>query len=163
MCSQFYGVKDRASNTVSANTDEYEIEMFIADFPQFTKKCEDGTRELLVPQSMLDQILVETNSVILKSRWFEKWRRIAGLYTAHYVTLYLESFADSSETAAEAASSGAVLGTVKSASVDDASVTYDTGAVVKGTEKWGNWNATKYGQQLASEARLYGLGGTLVI
>ena len=163
MTSQFFGVKERASNIVADNSDVYTQEMFIDDYPQFTKKEEDGTRDLLIPQNMLDHLISETNSVILKSRWFEKWRRIAGLYTAHYVTLYLESFADSSETAEEAASTGKVLGTVKSASVDDASVTYDTSAVVKGTEKWGNWNATKYGQQLASEARLYGLGGTLVI
>ena len=41
----------------------------------------------------------------------------------------------------------------------DTQISYDNSAVTIGTEKWGSWNATQYGQQLATLARLVGMGG----
>ena len=52
---------------------------------------------------------------------------------------------------------------MKSETLGDTSVTYDTAALTKATEDWGSLNATQYGQILATEARLVGMGGTLVI
>jgi hypothetical protein len=42
-------------------------------------------------------------------------------------------------------------------------VSYDTSAVTKGTEDWGDLNATTYGQLLANRAKLIGMSGTLAI
>ena len=40
---------------------------------------------------------------------------------------------------------------------------YDNTATNAGTEKWGAWNLTKYGSQLATMARMLGIAGTYVI
>ena len=86
-----------------------------------------------------------------------------GLYVAHYCTLYLRTYAESSATPAQAAASGALVGVVQSATLGDSSVSYDTSALTKGTEDWGDLNATTYGQMLANKAKLIGMAGTLVI
>ena len=54
-----------------------------------------------------------------------------------------------------AANVGATLG--------DSSVTYDTAALTRATEGWGDLNATQYGQMLATRAPRAGMGGTYVI
>ena len=56
----------------------------------------------------------------------------------HYVTLMLRVYIPSSETAQDAAASGTLTGVVKSATLGDASVTYDTSAITAGTEDWGD-------------------------
>ena len=52
---------------------------------------------------------------------------------------------------------------MKSATLGDSSVSYDTTAVTKGTEDWGDLNSTTYGQMLANRAKLIGAGGSYVI
>ena len=75
----------------------------------------------------------------------------------------LDALAPASAAFDQAAASGALVGVVKSATLGDSSVTYDTSAVTKGTEEWGDLNATTYGQMLANRAKLIGLGGSYVI
>ena len=43
------------------------------------------------------------------------------------------------------------------------SISYDNSAITTGTEKWGAWNATQYGAQLVTMARMVGMGGMYVI
>ena len=103
------------------------------------------------------------NACVQPDKWLESWRYAAGLYVAHYATLYLRTYAPSNTTAQQAAASGALVGVVKSATLGDSSVTYDTTAVTKGTEDWGDLNSTTYGQMLANRAKLVGLGGSYAI
>lgn len=72
-------------------------------------------------------------------------------------------WAERSGSPAQAASSGALVGVVHSAKLGQDSITYDTAALTKGTENWGDLNATQYGQLLAARARLAGMGGTYVL
>jgi len=166
---QFFGVIGAASNIVPGNNSVYTQDMFLEDFPQFaTKNASDGTPPVvtyvgLIPEQMLSQFIAMANAAIQEARWFDKWRYAMGLYIAHYSTLYLRAYADGSPSASAAANSGAILGLVNSASLGDASVTYDTKALVAATEKWGAWNATTYGQLLVTEARLVGMGGAFII
>ena len=55
------------------------------------------------------------------------------------------------------------MGMVKSATLGDASVTYDTTAITQGTADWGDLNSTTYGQLLANRAKLVGMGGSYAI
>lgn len=55
------------------------------------------------------------------------------------------------------------MGVVASAKLGQDSVTYDTDALTKATEDWGDLNATQYGQLLATKARLVGMGGSYVL
>lgn len=155
---QFFGVRAVAAN-IGQGTGNYTAEQFQQDYPQFFN--EYGT--CLVPPVMLTEILNMANACVQPDKWLESWRYAVGLYVAHYATLYLRTYAESSPTAAQAAATGALVGVVKSAALGDSSVSYDTTALTKGTEDWGDLNATSYGQMLANRAKLIGLGGSYVI
>ena len=99
----------------------------------------------------------------MPARWGSQWRYAAGLYTAHYAALYLKTYSDGSETPAEVAAAAEQQGLVSSATMGDTSVSYDNRVVNAGTEKWGSWNETVYGSQLATLARMLGIGGTYAI
>ena len=154
---QFFGVKAAAAN-IGTGVGNYTVEQFREDYPQFF----NSEGYFLGSLPMLEQIVEMANAAIQPDKWLESWRYAAGLYTAHYATLSLRGYAASSETPEQAAS-GALVGVVKSASLGDASVSYDTSAITAGTEDWGDLNATTYGQMLANRAKLIGMGGTLVL
>ena len=161
--SQFYGIRAAAANIGQAQGN-YTVEQFQTDFPQFfTAGTEETPAACLVPAAMLAEIINMANACIQPDKWLESWRYAVGLYVAHYATLYLRTYAESSPTAAQAAASGALVGIVKSATLGDSSVSYDTTAVTKGTEDWGDLNSTTYGQMLANRAKLIGAGGSYVI
>lgn len=82
---------------------------------------------------------------------------------AHFSALYLKTYSDGSATAAQAAGSGQQTGLISEASMGDTSVKYDNEAITLSMAKWGSWNATQYGQQLISMARMIGMGGMYVI
>lgn len=147
-----------------AGGEPYTEEMFREDFPQFTKKVtpeNDGDPEIqdLLPQGILQMFLEQVNDSVLPSRWGSMWRYAAGLYLAHFAAMYLKTYAPESSGAAQAAAKAQPAGVIKNATMGDTSVSYDNSAVTIGTEKWGSWNATQYGQQLATLARLVGMGG----
>lgn len=156
--NQFFGIKARAAN-IGSEKGNYTIDMFRADFPQFF--ASDGSP--LLPENALEQIIDLANVSIQPDKWLEWWQMAAGWFVAHNVTMFLKTYAASSETPSQAAASGALTGIVKSARLGDRQVEYETGALTKGTEAWGDLNATTYGQLLASKAKLVGLAGTLCI
>lgn len=155
---QFYGVRAAAAN-IGQSQGDYTAQEFQQDFPQFFTP--DGVS--LIPCSMLMEIINMANASVQPDKWLESWRYAVGLYVAHYATLYLRTYAQSSPTAAQAAASGALVGVVKSATLGDSSVSYDTSALTKGTENWGDLNATTYGQMLANRAKLIGAAGSYAI
>ena len=158
MRAQFQGVREAAAN-ISRGKGCYTAEMFLEDFPQFFDKAMMS----LVPYGLLGDFIRQANAAISPDRWLEGWRYAAGLYVAHNAALYLRTFAESSDTPAQAAATGATGGVVKSATLGDSSVTYDTDSLTKATADWGDLNATQYGQILATKARMVGMGGSYVI
>ena len=155
---QFFGVRAAAAN-IGQGRGDYTVEQFQADYPQFFTA--EGVS--LLPPPMLCKVIDMANTAVQPDKWLDEWRFAVGLYTAHYVTLFLRSYAPSNETPQQAAASGALVGVVKSATLGDSSVTYDTSAITAGTEDWGDLNSTTYGQMLANRAKLIGLAGMTVI
>ena len=155
---QFFGVKAAAAN-IGTGVGDYTVEQFREDYPQFF----NSEGYFLGSLSMLEQIIQMANVSIQPDKWLDSWRYAAGLYVAHYATLSLRGYAESNETPQQAAASGALVGMVKSATLGDASVTYDTAAITAGTEDWGDLNSTTYGQILANRAKLIGMAGSYVI
>lgn len=155
---QFFGVRAAAAN-LGHGKGTYTVEQFRVDYPQFFTV--EGVS--LLPPSMLCKVIDMANTAVQPDKWLDEWRFAVGLYTAHYVTLFLRGYSPSSETPQQAAASGALVGVVKSATLGDSSVTYDTSAITAGTEDWGDLNSTTFGQMLANRAKLIGLAGTLVI
>lgn len=148
----------------------YTAEFFLADFPQFTRAVPQGDggqgkaeSSSLVPEAMLELFTGQANDSVLPSRWGSLWRYAAGLYVAHFSAMYLKTWSDGSASAAGVAASAGQPGAVKQAVMGDTSISYDNSAVTAGTEKWGAWNSTQYGQQLVTLARMAGLGGVYVI
>lgn len=159
---QFFGVVAEASN-IGRATGNYTEEMFHADFPQFFHSV-GGVSTCWVPASILAEFICMANSSIQPDKWCETWRYACGLLVAHNATLYLKGFGGGeSDSPQAAAASGDVIGTVKSATLGDASVSYDDGSATMATEGWGDLNATRYGQLLATRARLVGMGGSYVV
>ena len=146
--AQFGGVRQQAAN-LGGSVGNYTAEQFKEEYPQFCNA--DGKCHL--PDALLNEIVRMANVSVQPDKWLDSWHYAVGLYVAHYVTLQLRTFAESSATPAQAAASGALVGVVKSATLGDSSVTYDTSALTAGTEDWGDLNATTYGQMLANCAR----------
>jgi hypothetical protein len=156
-------LRSKASNISGDAENSYTESMFYEDFPQF-KNTETGTG--YVPSHMMAVFLKMVNGTVSEARWGESWRLAASLFVAHYVTLYLRQNngnTDGTQNAKQAADSGALIGIVTSASLGDANVSYDVSNVTQATQNWGQFNLTSYGQQYASLARIYSLGGSYVI
>lgn len=155
---QFAGVVAGASN-VSTDKGNYSIVEFHRDFPQFF----DSEGNPLAPESMIELFVEMANESISPSKWGNQAEYCAGLFVAHRLTMYLRTYAPSSANAKQAAASGALIGVARSATIGDASISYDTSAVTAATSDWGDLNATQYGQILASIARMIGMAGSYVI
>ena len=155
---QFFGIVGRAAN-IGHGKGNYTVYQFQADYPQFFTA--EGVS--LLPPPMLCKVIDMANTAVQPDKWLDEWRFAVGLYTAHYVTLFLRGYSPSSDSPQQAAASGALVGVVKSATLGDSSVTYDTSAITAGTDDWGDLNSTTYGQMFANRAKLIGLTGTLVI
>ena len=153
---QFAGVAAAAAN-LSREAGGYTLEMFMVDFPQFFASGP--------PPFPAEEFIRQANAAIQPDRWLEGWRYACGLYVAHNATMYLRTVLDGEEplSPSQLAAAGAAVGVVKSAQLGDSSVTYDTSSVAAATDRWGDLNATQYGQMLASRARLAGMGGSFVI
>lgn len=155
-------LKSLASGIVDGQPGAYTAAMFIEDYPPF-KNSETG--ECLVPAAMLNTLLAMANNTVSPDRWGETWRLAVGLFVAHYATLYLRTIKDApngSKNASQAVASGTLFGIVNSASLGDASVSYDTSAATQLTSNWGQWNLTAYGQQYASLAKMMCMGGAWI-
>lgn len=167
MQAYFCGARSTGANIpTQGELGNYTLEMFQEDHPEFYQtKDEAGEIKMvsLVPPAMLQAFLGQTNNSVIPSRWASLWRLAAGLYMAHFTALYLKTYQTESLSAGQAAANATPMGLVSSAKMGDTSVSYDNSAVTEGTKEWGTWNATVYGQQLITYARLIGMGGTYVI
>lgn len=162
MLPLFEGAKRTAANIPAPGEQgNYSADDFAEDYPEFYTVT-DGVYTPMLPAAMLERFIESANAAVIPSRWGSDWRLAVGLYTAHLVALRMQTYADGS-TPGAAASNSANVGTVKSASMGDTSISYDNAATNAGTEKWGAWNLTKYGSQLATMARMLGIAGTYVI
>ena len=166
MVPLFAGVRRTAANVPGpGEAGDYTVEQFQEDFPEFfTKTTMDGVDNYapMLPESILQMMIDSANRSVIPSRWGPDWRMAAGLFTAHLAALRLQTYADGSTQAATAGNS-ANTGTVKTASLGDTSLSYDNAATNAGTEKWGSWNLTRYGSQLATMARMIGIAGMYAI
>lgn len=168
MVPLFAGVRRTAANVPGpGEAGDYTVDMFQEDFPEFFTRNTvmapgEGEYAPMLPEAMLQRFVDSANASVVPSRWGQDWRTAAGLFTAHLAALRLQTYADGSTPAATAGNS-ANVGTVKTATLGDTSLSYDNAATNAGTEKWGAWNLTKYGSQLATMARMIGIAGMYAI
>lgn len=120
---------------------------FLKIYPQF---------ETVLPEEIIQMYLDFAHHCIKYQRWRNGFKIGIGLFVAHFCTLYLQSFSDS--TAQTVINTGQSKGLVTSKTVDGVSVSYDYGTALQGLSEWGGWTMTTYGTQLAMLAKLYGKG-----
>lgn len=97
MNDAFMAAKTAAANVPGdGEAGSYTAAMFQEDFPQFL----DEEKNSLVPEKILDQFISQANDSVLPSRWGSMWHYAAGLYTAHFSALYLQTYAPASASAA---------------------------------------------------------------
>ena len=168
MVPLFAGVRRTAANIPGpGEAGNYTLEQFQEDFPEFYARNAvmspgQGEYTPMLPEAMLQRMIDSANASVIPSRWGPDWRTAVGLFTAHLAALRLQTYADGSTPAATAGNS-ANVGTVKTATLGDTSLSYDNAATNAGTEKWGAWNLTRYGSQLATMARMIGIAGMYAI
>lgn len=156
---QFQGVREAAAN-IGRGRACYTEQMFREDFPQFFDKASAS----LLPPAIQEEFFRQANIAVQPDKWLDGWRYACGLYIAHYSTLFLRTYSpEGSETPAQAAATGALVGVVTSAKLGQDSVAYSADALTRATADWGGFNATQYGQLLATRARLAGMGGAYVL
>ena len=147
MVPLFAGVRRTAANVPGpGEAGDYTVEMFQEDFPEFFTRdvapCTgEGSYTPMLPESILQRMIDSANASVIPSRWGPDWRMAAGLFTAHLAALRLQTYADGSTPGATAGNA----------------------ATNAGTDKWGAWNLTKYGSQLATMARMIGIAGMYAI
>jgi hypothetical protein len=133
--------------------------MFLSDFPGFT----DSDGNSLVPSAILEMFVEMGISAVSTRRYGKAWRYQIGLFVAHYCTKYLKTYAESSASPQAAAALGSVTGILSSASLGDASVSYDTSAASKAIEAFGDFNTTEFGRQFATLAKAAFTGGSYIV
>lgn len=114
----------------------------------------------LVPQIVIQTYLNLALACLQSARWGEQWKLAVGLFIAHYVTLYLDSDGSPVTTPGQAAVTGLAKGIAVSKAAGDVSVGYET---LKDLESWAAWGLTKYGQQLATMAKIVGMGPMYIL
>lgn len=156
----------RASNQSTPNSEIFTEEVFFEYMPQFQKvelkKDANGKkyeeRSSLVPEKALGNFINQANKNILQCRWFEKWEYACALYVAHHCVLYLRNYQASSDKVSDVSDTAGNVGMVSSVSLGDASTSYDNSLVTQAMQKYGLLGSTPYGQQLATEGKLLGMG-----
>ncbi len=120
---------------------------FFRIYPQF---------QAALPEEIIQMYLDFAHHCIRYSRWKNGFQIGIGLFVAHFCTLYLQSFSDSS--AQSVINAGQSKGLVTSKTVDGVSVSYDYATALQDLSEWGGWTMTTYGTQLVMLAKLYGKG-----
>lgn len=112
-----------------------------------------------IPIPVLLVFIALASAHLVQARWADTWVFAMGLFVAHFATLYAQSDGNPEGTVGQIAAQGIGKGIQVAKSVGDVTVSYEP---VGGLENWGAWNLTSYGQQLATFARIIGMGPMLL-
>lgn len=116
----------------------------------------------LVPAVLLTTYIALASASIMERRWHQLWQTAIGWFVAHFLTLYLESYAAPGSNAAQVVAAAQSKGITASKSVGPVHVSYDLAAINADLDTWAAWKLTIYGQQLATFGNMVGKGGMIV-
>lgn len=108
-----------------------------------------------IPPLVLQLYINLAATCLQKTRWDAYWPLAMGWFVAHYATLYLRSEGSTGTTPGQIAAGGLTRGIMVSKSAGGVSAGI---AIPSGMEEWGAWQSTEYGLQLATVARVIGMG-----
>jgi len=149
-----------ASNLKFGTNSVYTIDNFIEMYPGFGPDAEGNYN--IVPQVILQLYINLANASIQETRYGEYWQLCMGLFTAHFVTLWLEGTTQAGSPAAQVLEASIARGLRTSESVGDLSSGIDYSAISNDLDGWAMWKLTVFGQQFATMGKLVGKGGMMV-
>lgn len=150
-------IKAIASNISTTTNPPYTVSNFLTVFPQFGPEINENYEQILT------MFIEMANASINQGRWKSKWNYAMALYVAHFYTLYLQTISGVNHTIGQVVANASAQFPKSSKGVGDVSVSYDVGSILNGLPGWGAWTTTSYGLQLATMAKIQGLGGMFVI
>ncbi|WP_368489313.1 DUF4054 domain-containing protein [Clostridium sp. BJN0013] len=151
------GIIGDASNLSFGSNPPYAIEDFLQVYPQFGN---DANNNSVIPTAIIQMYINLATTCIKKDKWFDAWEVAMGWFIAHFLTLYLQGTADPNSGAAGVLQAGQTRGLDTSVSAGGVSVSTDYGTITQDLNGWAGWKLTIYGTQLASMARIIGIGGS---
>lgn len=157
-------IRDAASNVRPGTNPAYTLSDFVAFYPQFgaaTPILPATTGVPLVPDAVIQAYIDLAAVCIMETRWHSMWKIATSMFVAHFCTLWLESLASPDSGAAAVISAGQARGIIASESASDVSASYDN-SVANDLNGWAAWKLTSYGIQLATTAKIVGMGGMMV-
>lgn len=110
---------------------------------------------LVVPTVVMQTYINLATASLSSIKWGEIWHIAMGLYVAHFLTLYLRSEGNAGVTPNAIAKSGLEAGIAVSSSAGDVSKSIQ---LAPGLEAFAAWGQTTYGTQLATFAKVVGMG-----
>lgn len=123
------------------------VEQFRVAFPQFADTAKFPDIPITFRLNIADIMLNENTT------GKQMFPYLAGLFVAHYMTLWLAD----SKAELMGGAGGSTNGVQASKSVDKVSVSYDTGATLNPDA--GFWNNTRYGAEFWQLIIMFGAGG----
>ncbi len=147
------GIIAQAANIKTPNSaEDYDSDMFLAAYPQFSK---------VVPDEILEEYTDMALGIVNRKRFGAAWRRAIGLYLAHVLTLYLQTAQPAGTEATDIVSAASSVGMITGESADGVSYSRDNSAL-SDLAGWADFKTTAYGVQFATLAKLYARGGAYV-
>lgn len=147
------GLIAQAANIKRPNSaEDYNLDMFLAAYPQFSGN---------VPDEILEEYVEMVLGIVNRKRFGAAWKRAIGLYLAHVLTLYLQTAQPEGTETADIVSAASSVGMITGESADGVSYSRDNSAV-SDLAGWADFKTTAYGVQFATLAKLYARGGSYV-
>lgn len=151
-----------ASNVNAGSNPSYALTDFLTDFSQFTSVCTAAAPATpTIPTTLSQAFINVANTSLSYGKYGELWRLCMGLYVAHLCAMFLYS-ASGGTTAQDIIGHSKPILLQTSKSVGDVSASYDTGSIADDLKGFGSLKMTTYGQQLATFAKMAGMGGAFV-
>lgn len=143
-----------ASNIVDGDNPQYTCDDFRRMMPAFTTD--------IISDEQLQHFVDMAHASVKEARWLSLWKEGMRLYTAHFVTLFLETPPEGA-TRQQLLNAGKLQGNKTNKSVGQVSVGYDAGSpATSDLDGWAAWKLTTYGVQFATYARMVAMGGMYV-
>jgi len=124
-----------------------DIAQFRKDFPEFS----DTAR---YPSAVVSVWSDQVERMTSLDAYGDSYSFVVELGTAHFLT----TAGLNEQASANGGAPGSVGGVISSKSVGDVSVGYDAAIGTMSGDNAGQWNATTYGRQYITLARLFGAG-----
>jgi hypothetical protein len=151
----FAGSITQAQNLVFGSNPPYLISDFLNVYPKFgTANGSPPVYDLVLPPAVLQMYVNLASASINFARWQDQWLMGMALFIAHFATLYMESEGNAGTTPGAIARSGLASGILVSQSAGNVSQSVQPPDL----EEFAAWNLTIYGQNLATLARIIGIG-----